>query len=123
MLELLLDSYSSDFYGCIWELSNFIRETCGEHRNTLAIKERWLGPEHPELARNLTNLAQILAESGNQVSALKAALQAESIGREHLRISARALSEQQALAYAAVRASGLDLALTLVARSRRGFCH
>src|SRR5262249_20868130 len=38
------------------------------------------------------------------------------IGREHQRLTARTLSERQALQYAAVRASGLDLALSLLGR-------
>ena len=70
---------------------------------------------HPELARSLNNLALTIAAEGRMTEALADALRAERIGAEHLRISVRTLSERQALEYEAIRASGLDLALTLAA--------
>ncbi len=82
-------------------------------RRAVDIREQSLGPGHPDLARSLNNLALAVAALGRTPEALEIALQAERIGAEHLRVSVRTLSERQALAYESVRASGLDLALTL----------
>ena len=56
---------------------------------------------------------------GESREALELALQAERIGRDHLRLIAGILPERQALRYASVRASGLDLVLTLTAGALR----
>jgi CHAT domain-containing protein/tetratricopeptide (TPR) repeat protein len=77
------------------------------------LRERNLGPAHPDLASSLNDLALTLAAQGKTTEALADALRAERIGAEHLRVSVRTLSERQALAYEGIRASGLDLALTL----------
>ena len=83
-------------------------------RRAVVVEEKSLGPMHPDLARSLDNLALTIAAEGRMTEALADALRAERIGAEHLRVSVRTLSERQALAYEAIRASGLDLALTLV---------
>ena len=82
-------------------------------RRAIAAQEKSLGPQHPDLARSLNDLARTLAAQGNKAEALADALRAETIGAAHLRLSVRTLSERQALAYERVRASGLDLALSL----------
>jgi CHAT domain-containing protein/Tfp pilus assembly protein PilF len=84
-------------------------------RQAVEIREKNLGPMHPDLARSLNNLALTVAALGKTPDAMEMALRAERIGAEHLRISARTLSERQALAYEGIRASGLDVALTLAA--------
>jgi CHAT domain-containing protein/tetratricopeptide (TPR) repeat protein len=84
-------------------------------RQATEIREQSLGPAHPDLARSLNSLALTLAAQGRTSDAFEIALRAERIGAEHLRISVRTLSERQALAYESIRASGLDLALTLAA--------
>ena len=84
-------------------------------RQAVDIREKSLGPMHPDLARSLNNLAHTLAALGKTPDAFEMALRAERIGTEHLRISVRTLSERQALAYEGIRASGLDAALTLTA--------
>jgi CHAT domain-containing protein len=81
----------------------------------LAIYERHLGPEHPQVAVALALLAYAEAAAGNRVAALEAALRAESIGREHMRLTSRTLAEREALLYSGVRARGLELALHLTA--------
>jgi tetratricopeptide (TPR) repeat protein len=79
----------------------------------VAILEKSLG-EHPELARSLDRFAESLALSGNAREASEAALRAERIRHDHLRLTARGLPERQALAYASrEKPSGLDLALTV----------
>ncbi len=82
-----------------------------------AIAEKIHGPHHPDVASNLLGLAQIHAQAGDAVAAIDAALRAEAIGREHLRLTVRTLPERQAMRYASVRISGLHLALSLAARS------
>jgi CHAT domain-containing protein/tetratricopeptide (TPR) repeat protein len=82
-------------------------------RQAVEMREKSLGPMHPDLARSLNSLALTLAAQGRTTEALGEALRAERMGAEHLRISVRTLSERQALAYEGIRASGLDLALTL----------
>ena len=82
-------------------------------RRAIVAQEKSLGRQHPDLARSLNDLARTLAAQGNKAEALADALRAEKIGAAHLRLSVRTLSERQALAYERVRASGLDLALSL----------
>ncbi|MGB9205336.1 MAG: CHAT domain-containing protein [Terriglobales bacterium] len=84
-------------------------------RQAVDIREKSLGPMHPDLARSLNDLALTEAALGRRSDALALALRAENIGAAHLRVSVRTLAERQALAYEAIRASGLDLALTLAA--------
>ncbi len=88
------------------------------YNRSLTIEEKQLGADHPSLARTLADLGRLLAVMGESTPALKAALQAEEIGRDHLRLMARALPERQALGYASVRAAGLNLALSLAAERR-----
>jgi len=84
-------------------------------RRAADVREKSLGPAHPDLARSLNALALTVAAQGKTAEALDTALRAEKIGTDHLRVSVRTLSERQALAYENIRASGLDLALTLAA--------
>jgi tetratricopeptide (TPR) repeat protein len=79
----------------------------------LTISEKVFGPDHLIVARSLKTFAELLRETGDLDGALAAALRVEKIGREHLRLTAHALSERQALGYASVRVSGLDVALSL----------
>ena len=74
-----------------------------------------MGPLHPYLGEMVNKVARVLANVGQTEKALEQALRAERIGREHLRLTSRILAERQALLYDSVRASGLDLALTLAA--------
>ena len=83
-------------------------------RHAVDVREKSLGPMHPDLARSLNALALTMAALGRTADALETSLRAERIGAEHLRMSVRTLAERQALAYEGIRASGLDLALTLV---------
>jgi CHAT domain-containing protein/tetratricopeptide (TPR) repeat protein len=84
----------------------------------LAIRERVLGPLHPDAALVRARRASALARLGQPARALAEALDAESAGREHLRLTSRYLAERQALAYAARRPRGLDLMLTILAGDR-----
>ncbi|MFH1312889.1 MAG: CHAT domain-containing tetratricopeptide repeat protein [Candidatus Eisenbacteria bacterium] len=75
--------------------------------------ESLYGMNHPNLARTLYHYAVLLAGTGKQAEALEIALRAEEIGSEHHRLTSRRFAEQEGLRYAAVRVSGLDLALTI----------
>jgi CHAT domain-containing protein/tetratricopeptide (TPR) repeat protein len=79
----------------------------------LEIRRATLGRDHPSVGIALSGLAELLYRNGEGAACLDAALEAEKIGRRHLRLTARGLAEQQSLRYASVRASGLDLALTV----------
>jgi CHAT domain-containing protein len=79
----------------------------------VAIRRESLGSEHPSVAESLNALAAVAAAQGKSAEALDLAIEAESIARDHLRLTGRSLSEQHAMHYAAVRANGLDLAMTL----------
>jgi CHAT domain-containing protein/tetratricopeptide (TPR) repeat protein len=82
------------------------------YERALAIRQKALGPDHPVVAQSLMALAKLLEEQGDGPAALDVALRAEEIGRAHLRLNIRTLSERQALRYASVRVSGLDVALS-----------
>ena len=86
----------------------------------LAIRERTRGHQSPDVASLLYQLARTDAMQGNRAAALDGALEAESISRAHVRITARGLAEREALAYVAARPLSLDLALTLAARGIDG---
>ncbi len=86
----------------------------------LAIREETFGPDYPLVAASLAKLAAAYGDLGDGAGALRLALRAEEVGRESLRLTARSLPERQALAYAAMRASGLSAALALAAGPLRG---
>jgi CHAT domain-containing protein/Tfp pilus assembly protein PilF len=81
----------------------------------LEIRRETLGQGHPLVGESLNGLAMLSAMTGRSDEALEYALDSERIARDHLRLTSRALSEEQALSYATVRVRGLDLALTLAA--------
>jgi CHAT domain-containing protein/tetratricopeptide (TPR) repeat protein len=86
------------------------------YERALAIREEALGPQHPDVARSLDDLARMHLALSEPAGALEAGLRAEAIGREHLRLTARALAEREALRYAAARPRSLDPVLTLTSR-------
>ena len=79
----------------------------------LTIQEKTLGPDHPDIAVTLSSRAEVMARTGNTVEAFATAARAEEVGREHLRLTVRALPERQALAYASSLPFALDLMLRL----------
>ena len=81
----------------------------------LAVRAAALGPENPLLAPPLHFLSEILLRAGERRQALEFALRAETVARNHLRLTARGAPERQALRYAADRLSSLDIALTAAA--------
>jgi CHAT domain-containing protein/tetratricopeptide (TPR) repeat protein len=89
------------------------------HAQALGLLEKTLGPNNPDVARALNAIAEIRARNGDSKEAFETAFRAESIGREHLRLTMQALSERQALLYASNRPAALDLLLSLVEQRLR----
>lgn len=85
------------------------------YERVIALRLPLFGAAHPTIAEAEAGLAETLAALGDPNDARAAALRAERIGRDHLRLTVGALPERQALAYAASRPRGLDLALSLTA--------
>jgi CHAT domain-containing protein/tetratricopeptide (TPR) repeat protein len=88
------------------------------YERAMAIRERIWGRESPVMAWNLAHFAETQVRSGDVRGGFALALRAEEIGRNHLGLTARLIPERQALRYAAVRQSGLDLALSVAAHSK-----
>jgi CHAT domain-containing protein len=81
----------------------------------LKIHEEALGPEHPDNAVYLVDIARVLFETGQHDAGRAAARRADEIIREHLNRTAHVASEEQALAYAAARPPAGDLLITAAA--------
>jgi tetratricopeptide (TPR) repeat protein len=84
------------------------------HAQALALLEKALGPDHPDVARELNSVARLKAQNGDPRGAFDIAVRAESIGRAHLRLTMQGLSERQALLYESTRPAALDLLLSLL---------
>jgi CHAT domain-containing protein/tetratricopeptide (TPR) repeat protein len=80
----------------------------------LSARGRLFGALHPLTASSRADLAAVDFALGATKDALTSALDAERVGRDHLRFTIRYLPERQAMAYAAARPRGLDLALSVV---------
>ena len=88
------------------------RATAGE---ALETRRRVFGGNHPLTAESEADVAAADFGLGMFGQAFFSALDAERIGRDHLRFTVRYLPERQAMAYAAKRPKGLDLALSVIA--------
>jgi len=129
-LTVFEKAFGPDHYEVIMalnNLANLLRNTGDYVRakslydRAMAIVEKYDIPEHSYMAELLANLAKLHAAVGDTTLALQTALRAEEIGRDHFRFSARTLAERQALRYAAVRTTGLDLALSVTADAGNEF--
>jgi CHAT domain-containing protein/tetratricopeptide (TPR) repeat protein len=80
----------------------------------LEMRRRLLGNDHPLVAESRAVLALILARTGRHAAAVEAALEAERVAREHMQVTAQALSERHAMTYAERRVSGVAIALSLL---------
>ena len=90
------------------------------YRRALRIQEEGSSPDHPQVAELLSGLAAALLRLGEGTEALQASLRAETIARKHFQLTARGLSETEALAYASSRTSGLNLALSMLRNRPEG---
>jgi CHAT domain-containing protein/Tfp pilus assembly protein PilF len=86
------------------------------YERSSAIQRKVFGPSSPSYAASQVGLANVLAAQGEYGRALSTAVDAETTGRDHLRLMMRSLPERQALAYATSRPRALDLVLSLTMR-------
>ena len=86
--------------------------------DALSTRERIFGASDPLVAETRAEIAALDFRLGANQRSLANALNAERIGREHLRTTVRYLPERQALTYAARRPKALDLALSIAASDR-----
>ena len=85
----------------------------------LRVQEEGLGRNHPGVAESLVLLAGIALRQNRPDESLRLSLEANALLRRHLRRTAQALSEREALRYEEVRASGLDLAIRVILENPR----
>ena len=76
-----------------------------------------MGPSAPQLPVAVARIARAQRFAGKPAAALESAIEAETIAREQFRATTRTFSEKEALRYASVRVSGLDVALRLLEES------
>ena len=91
-----------------------------EYAAALDLQKKALGPDHPEVAITLAALARVQWEAGETGAAVATTLESEALARDYFRRSSRDLDDASALRYAGVRTSGLDVALTALARPQAG---
>jgi CHAT domain-containing protein/tetratricopeptide (TPR) repeat protein len=85
------------------------------YERALSIRERTLGPRHPDVGLLWTHYARSLVSSDPE-AAIDMALRGEDISREHLRLTSHGLAERQALNYATTRPAGARVALLALTR-------
>jgi CHAT domain-containing protein len=85
------------------------------YERTLELVRR-SGPNHPDLGQTLAEYASFRLAISDTLGAMDTAFQAAETNREHLRLTARGIAEQQALLYTSSRGTGLDVAFAALAR-------
>src|SRR6185503_10576392 len=85
------------------------------YNRALAIQRSKLGDDHPAVADSLIRLARVHWAGDRTAAAFREAMDAETIMLTHFGLSLRGLSEREALEYERVRASGLNIALSILA--------
>jgi CHAT domain-containing protein len=85
------------------------------YEQNLDIWREQLGATHPFTVVSQTNLAAVLAHLGERQAALDLTLSTVRIRTDHLKATVQTVGERQALRYAGIKMSSLDIALTLVA--------
>lgn len=98
--------------GLLQANAGHVNEGRASLEKALSERARMFGPTHPLVASTQVSLAEVDFAGGAPDVALEAALDAEREGRAHLLLTVRYLPERVALAYAARRPRGLDLALS-----------
>jgi CHAT domain-containing protein len=83
------------------------------YQRSLDLISRTFGDQHPQYGLVMSLVARLYIDMGQQSRGMDAALLAEEIDREHRHLTVRVLHEEAALAYAATRNAGLDLAVSL----------
>src|SRR6185369_1078887 len=88
-----------------------------QYARALAITKRVFGAEHPSTSALQVNLARLALAAGQTRSAFEEAIGAEVSARQFLTDTLRYLPETEAVSYAIQRPSGLNLALSIAART------
>jgi tetratricopeptide (TPR) repeat protein len=124
ILEKTRDPQDSDVG---WVLANLASLSLdrGEIALALSFSERGIGiyrkafgTTHPSWAWMLALRAQVLHAAGRDRESLRASLESESVARDHLKLTIRSMSEREALRFASVRTSGMDLTLEIACSPR-----
>lgn len=79
--------------------------------------KKTVGPAAPQLPDALSRLALAHRMAGRAGLAIESAIEAETVARRQFRDTTQTFSEKEALQYASVRVSGLDVALSVLADS------
>jgi CHAT domain-containing protein len=82
------------------------------YRKALQVQLDRFGSAHPEIIDTKLGMAKAFFSAGNNGESFGAALEAEGLSRDLLRLTAQGLSEREALRFADTRRSGLDLAIS-----------
>ncbi len=102
--------------GAASALAGDLQQARDHYTQGLRVLEEAFGDKNPLLARSLRDYSWVLAQLEETEEAFATALRAEQLGRDHLQGLIRSVHERQALRFAAARASGLDVVLSLAAR-------
>jgi tetratricopeptide (TPR) repeat protein len=126
-LAMFVETMGADHAYSVWvmrdlaalelELGN-VAEASRLAGEAVTVSSRALGADHPELAAILAMRARALEAEGRPEAALADALRAETLARDQFARNARGLSQREALGFARARASGLDVAWSIVSRPR-----
>jgi CHAT domain-containing protein/Tfp pilus assembly protein PilF len=90
------------------------------YTRALTIQRTRLGETHPSVAESLIRLAQAHWAGRKPAQAFQESMDAETILLDRFGLSLRGLSEREALEIERVRASGMDLALSILAGAAAG---
>src|SRR5262249_26531824 len=83
------------------------------HQRTLAIREKAFGPEHPDVACSLNNLAMLYAAKGDISQAVTFQLRANEVSERNIALNLGAGSERQQLPYLGALSAQVDQTISL----------
>ncbi len=101
-------------HGSIQARNGDLAGAISSYRQALTNLEKVHGRRHVYSSNGMTALAVSLASGGQFREAMANAFEAQDITREHLSLTVRYLSEQEALGYVAKRQDALDVAVSLL---------
>lgn len=122
-LEGVLGPVSADAALALTQLGHLERhagdfaEAEARYQRALEIDQAALGKDHRALAADYRNIAEARLRLGDLDGALDAARRGEEVRRKDLALTAKTLSDRQALRFVSRQASALDLALAVAART------
>ena len=90
------------------------------YERSLAIREKFLGPEHPNVASSLNNLADLLRKQGSYAEARPLLERGLSISLNHLSLNMGSMTEAERFQYLDTKNGPEYLLLNLVAMRDKG---